>query len=448
MSKITLTEIMKGAWKERSIATCEERGIPQFADGLKPVQRFLLCQGYKTAKNKFDKVAAISGSIAALGYAHGEQSAAGALTSMGAYFSNNLPLFEGDGNFGNVLNPAPAASRYIFAKLAPYIDLIFKDMELAPKHPDPEIVPPLYYLPIIPLCLVNGIKGIATGYAVDIPPHDPVSIIDELIRYCDGKKAKGITPKYYFFGGDIQKDGDHYSLSAKVIQKSPIHFVVTELPPIFNTSASYESFLRKLLDKGTIQSYENNSVDDKFSFDIWIKKGSRWSEEDIIKNLKLTNNHTWNLTTIMPDGKLHVWSKETGIDDIMREFYNFRIPFVQKRIAVKLGELCEQEAYLAGLIQFMEKVVSGKLKLKDMEEDALRTILKETFKIPDSYVEKVLNMPLRAFTASRIADSKKKLEDVREMIKHYQSTTKEAEFKKDLEELKKAVKAYQKEMGM
>jgi hypothetical protein len=34
---------MKGAWKERSIATCEERGIPQFADGLKPVQRFLLC---------------------------------------------------------------------------------------------------------------------------------------------------------------------------------------------------------------------------------------------------------------------------------------------------------------------------------------------------------------------------------------------------------------------
>ena len=275
-----------------------------------------------------------------------------------------------------------------------------------------------------------------------------VSIIDELIRYCDKKKPKGISPKYYFFGGDIQKDGDHYCLSAKVIQKSPIHFVVTELPPIFNTSASYEAFLRKLLDTGTIQSYENNSVDDKFSFDVWIKKGSRWSEEDIVKNLKLTNNHTWNLTTIMPDGKLHVWSKETGIDDIVREFYNFRIPFVQKRIAVKLGELCEQEAYLAGLIQFMEKVVSGKLKLKDMEEDALRAILKEDYKIPDSYIEKVLNMPLRAFTASRIADSKKKLEEVRELIKHYQSTTKEAEFKKDLEELKKAVKAYQKEMGM
>lgn len=63
MNKITLTEIMNGSWKEYSVATCEERGIPQFADGLKPVQRFLLYQGYKSAKNHFDKVNAIGSSI-------------------------------------------------------------------------------------------------------------------------------------------------------------------------------------------------------------------------------------------------------------------------------------------------------------------------------------------------------------------------------------------------
>ena len=108
---------MNGPWKDYSIATCEERGIPQFADGLKPVQRFLICQGFKSAKTHFDKVNAIGSSIAILGYSHGDASATAALSAMGASHSNNLPFFEGDGNFGNVLNPTPAAPRYIFAKL-------------------------------------------------------------------------------------------------------------------------------------------------------------------------------------------------------------------------------------------------------------------------------------------------------------------------------------------
>ena len=90
MNTITITDIMNGAWKEYSIATCEERGIPHFADGLKPVQRFLLYQGFKSAKNHFDKVNAIGSSISCLGYSHGEASATTALTSMGMNFCNNL----------------------------------------------------------------------------------------------------------------------------------------------------------------------------------------------------------------------------------------------------------------------------------------------------------------------------------------------------------------------
>jgi hypothetical protein len=42
---------------------------------------------------------------------------------------------------------------------------------------------------------VNGIKGIATGYACDIPPHDPVSVIDALVDMCDGKTPRDIAPK-------------------------------------------------------------------------------------------------------------------------------------------------------------------------------------------------------------------------------------------------------------
>lgn len=124
MNSITISDLMNGPWKERAIYTCEERAIPHFLDGLKPVQRFLLYSGYKNAYKNYDKVASIASVVAKFGYHHGEASASGALTCMGAYFSNNLPLFDGDGNFGNLLDNSPAAPRYIFANL-PLILMIF-----------------------------------------------------------------------------------------------------------------------------------------------------------------------------------------------------------------------------------------------------------------------------------------------------------------------------------
>ena len=440
--KTNLTEIMNGPWKERAIATCEERGIPQFADGLKPVHRFLLYNGYKMAKTKFDKCAAIGSSVAILGYEHGEQSATGALVNLAAYYCNNLPLFEGDGNFGSRLHTEAAAARYIFAKLSPYIDYIFKDTELAPKNPDPEIIPPLYYLPIIPVFLLNGIKGIATGYAVDIPPHDPISIIDNLIRLCENKELKEIKPKYYAFSGKVEKNLDHYELTGTYEVQSPIHFVVTDLPP-GNTMLSYEAYLKKLQEKGVIQSYENNSCNDEFNYDIYIKKGSRWTEEQIIKNLKLFTTHTWNLTTIMPDGKLHIWDKITGINDMMLEFYKFRIPFVQKRIDNKIIELSELTKFYSGFIKFIKDVIASKYNLKNVVEDVLRDDLLNTYGIPQIFVERVMNAPVRTLTTNRIKEMEDKLVETKEELKYYKSTTKEIEYKKDLEELKKAVKKFQ-----
>ena len=442
MNKITLTEIMNGSWKEYSVATCEERGIPQFADGLKPVQRFLLYQGYKSAKNHFDKVNAIGSSIAIHGYEHGEASATQALTNMGCSYCNNLPFFEGDGNFGNVLNPTPAAPRYIFAKLAEYIDYLIKDTDLCPEEEDPEISIPKYYLPIIPMCLVNGIKGIATGYAVDIPPHDPISIIDFLIKKCDGKQPKEIKPKYYNFSGTVKKESDKYVLTGTYEIKSPIHFAVTELPHIFNTSASYEKYLRGLMEKGKIQNYENNSRDDKFIFDVWLKKGTRWTDEDIEKNLKLTSNHYWNLTTVMPDGTLHIWNKETGIVDIVNEFYKFRLPYISKRIDNKLVELQNNIAYYSGFIKFIEDMLNKKVNLKNITEQNLEILLSSQYLIPKQYLERVMNAPVRSFTTNKIEDLKKKLENANNDYSYYSHTSPEKEYKKDLEELKKAIKGY------
>lgn len=438
MSNIALSEIMNGAWKQRAISVCEERGIPSVVDGLKPSQRFLLKRGYKMAKTSFDKVAAIASTVAIEGYEHGETSAANALVLMTADYCNNLPLFQGDGNFGNRLIPDAAAPRYIFARLMPYIDLLFKDTEYAPEHPDEDVRVPLYYLPIIPLVLVNGIKGIATGYATDIPPHDPVSLIDWLIERTKTETPKAeIQPKYYYFTGDIEKTNTCYRLTGKFERVSPIRIRVTELPH-GQDSLSYNNHLKKLQEKGTIVSYEDSSRGNNFDFLITLKKGTRWSDEDIITKLKLVSTHTWNLTTVDENGRLKVWDKETGISDIMEAFYRFRLPFVERRIVDKVCELYDLTAHLSGYVRFCGDVVTGKFTFRITDEEFRERLLK-TYNIPEPFVEKVMDTPVRSFTEASISKASKKLEEVQKELAYYQNTTPEREYRKDLQELRKNI---------
>ena len=440
MQTIKLSEIMNGPWKERAIATCEERGIVSLADGLKPVHRFLIHQAKKMCVGKWDKVAAVGSSVAAAGYEHGEMSACNALIGLGAYFSNNLQLFLGKGSFGNVLNSTPAAARYIFCMLNPHFNMLFKDEELAPEHPDPECLPPAHYLPIIPMCLVNGSTGLATGYASRIPPHDPASIIDWCIARCKGKKPKQIQPKYYGFEGSIDRTDSGYILHGTCKKISEVYYRVEELPHGFWSSASYEQYLRKLMEKGTISRYDNGSVDDKFIFDIWLKPGTRWPEEEVVKNLKLESKDSWNLTVVSPSGKLKIYPKETGIEEMLEDFYQFRLPYYGTRIEKEIERTEKEIAYKKAWIAFCEDVVAKKFNFR-IDDDEFANILKAKYKMPDDRIQKTMNSPVRSFTNKAMEKSREELERLEERLKYLQQTTPENEWISDLEELKKEVAA-------
>jgi len=38
-------------------------------------------------------------------------------------------------------------------------------------------IEPEYYVPIIPMVLVNGAEGIATGYSTNIPQFNPIDVV-------------------------------------------------------------------------------------------------------------------------------------------------------------------------------------------------------------------------------------------------------------------------------
>jgi len=159
-----ISKVAANEWKSFAMYTVESRAIPNMIDGLKPVQRFYLYSSILNSKKEFKKVSAVSGIISDYGYNHGESSAAGAGQLMAATWNNNICLIEGRGSFGTRLVQEAGAARYVYTRLSDNFNKYMKDIDLSPVHEDPEHEPPAFYLPIIPMVLVNGTKGIATGF--------------------------------------------------------------------------------------------------------------------------------------------------------------------------------------------------------------------------------------------------------------------------------------------
>jgi DNA topoisomerase-2 len=443
MEKENLSEIMEKDWVARAIYTCEQRGIPNVIDGMKPVQRFLFYNGQKLCLNAFDKAAAVGGSISALGYVHAEQSATQALTEMGKYHSNNLQVFLGDGNFGNKLAPdSAAAARYIKVKINKICEKLFLDNDLLPEHSDPEISIPQWYLPIIPLVLANEIRGLATGYATYIPPHCPIDLCDVMIEKTQGKRARDPKPKYPLFEGTVERDGEKYVLTGNFEvdqQKNCVN--VTELPYGYS-SKGYEKVLDDLEEKGVIKSYDNLSRKDKFYFKVFFKRGSSIlvNTDKLVRTLKLQKSFSWNLSTITEEGKLKVFEGPDGLKDIIDHFYDFRISFVSGRIKRKISFFRKELAYLKGFFLFSSDVMSEKFNFKSVNSDEeFCEILKKNYKVPDCYLQRVISTPVKNFTKASIEKLIEKIKETESQLKYWEQATPEEEFRKNLIELRNAL---------
>ena len=99
--------------------------------------------------------------------------------------SNNINLLKPGGQLGTRLmgGKDAASPRYVFTSLKKITRGIFKtDDDPLLKYLDDDgfKVEPEYYWPIIPMILVNGTKGVGTGYSTEVPCYDPKEIIKYL----------------------------------------------------------------------------------------------------------------------------------------------------------------------------------------------------------------------------------------------------------------------------
>jgi len=243
-----ISHVAKNEWLSFAMYTVEARAIPNMIDGLKPVQRFYLYSSLLNSKRDFKKVSAVAGIISDYGYQHGEQSAAGAGQLMAATWNNNVCLVEGRGSFGTRLVQEPGAARYVYTRVHNNFEKYIKDMDLSPVHDDPEHEPPGYYLPVIPLVLANGTKGIATGFATNILPRCPNDLSRCVREYLlSGTITKKLPVTFPEFSGSVTYDIENkrFIVNGTFERNSKTVLTITEVPYGYDRE-SYVKVLNKL----------------------------------------------------------------------------------------------------------------------------------------------------------------------------------------------------------
>ena len=161
-----------------------------------------------------------------------------------------------------------ASARYIHTKLNHITRYIFKeedDHSLEYLIDDGDLVEPRYYVPILPMVLVNGAEGIGTGWSTNIPNFCPKEIVNNLLAKIDGGEFKPMIANYKNFVGDIVRTEKGFETFGKFnLDRSNLILSITELP-IGSWTRKYKTFLEDLIHKEIIRDFNeyhtSSSVD-------------------------------------------------------------------------------------------------------------------------------------------------------------------------------------------
>jgi DNA gyrase subunit A len=180
-----LTSQLKDDYLAYSMAVLVGRAIPSLTDGLKPAQRRVLTAmkwlGLRP-EGKYMKSARVEGET--MGKLHPHGGAYGVMVTLAAPWNNNLPLIDGQGNWGSSVDGA-AASRYTECKLTPFAwDCLLDDSDTwqVTDNYDGSLKEPIELNAKVPTVLLNGQDGIGVGFATKIPPHSLRDICDSITK--------------------------------------------------------------------------------------------------------------------------------------------------------------------------------------------------------------------------------------------------------------------------
>lgn len=418
---ISVTDFIHKDLRWFSIAD-NERSIPSVVDGFKPSQRKVLYACRKRTSNNDTKVSQLSGYVSSeTCYHHGEQSLMSTIIGMAQDYvgSNGINLLSPNGQFGTRLmgGKDAASPRYIFTNLQPSaFSLFHKDDDplLTYLEDDGTVVEPEFFVPILPMVLINGADGIGTGYSTHVPCYNPSEVRDNVIRCVRNQPVLPMTPWYKGFKGTIVQNPDDpmkYVTHGVWIRKSEMVVEVTELP-IGKWTSDYKEYLDSQSDGPIVKTFENHSTDTDVHFVIKLATADV-SEEQIQKLLKLTSTISIaNMHLFNDQGSIAHYASTT---EIIKAFVRVRLLYYKKRKAHLLTVFNESLHKDSERIRFIRLVIDNIIIVFRRNRDDIRMQMLQHGFAEDTH-EILLAIRLSSFTEENIARLEKNIHQCTQSI--------------------------------
>jgi len=411
-----------------------KRSIAHVADGLKPSQRKVMYSCFQKNLKDEMKVAQLAAFVAEKSsYHHGEVSLADTIVKLANDYmgSNNINLLEPCGQFGTRLMGGKDASqtRYIFTKLTKQARKIFDprdDAVLNYLDDDGRSIEPDFYMPTIPMVLVNGTEGIGTGFSCYVPPFNPKDIKDNIGRILDGKQVVPMRPWFRGFKGKVHKEDDTWMMEG-VWNWKGMNIVVTELPP-GRWTQDYKEYLEGLVEKKLIGGFTNNSTTEDVHFEI-----EDYTGKDLLKDLKLRKTfRVSNMHLFHPTRGIHKYSSP---EEILKDFVELREDHYVKRKA-HLIKVLETRATMCGYkSKFVTMVIEGDIVVFKRKKQELEAELAQTFpKIGGTY-DYLLNIKTVQYTEESVKDLLKESKQAKEELEVMKNTSHIEMWKMDIKNM-------------
>lgn len=444
-----------------------KRSIPSIFDGLKESQRKIVYAAKKRTWKKEIKVAQFGAYVAEnTNYHHGEENLFKTIIKMAQSFigSNNLALFSEEGQFGSRLSGGDdaAAPRYIFTQPRPYFLSLFNpndDSQLKYRQDDGDSIEPLYYIPTIPMLLVNGCVGIGTGWMCNVPQFSPDDVMHASELWMNDEHDKLgsflnlIKPWYRHFTGTIEKikdDSDKKKCETKAnltgkakppsikYQTNGVYTIqdntikITELPIGVWSTKFEEEDLNKMVLKKYIKSLRAHTtpqlvcfefeMTETFNIDIFKKKMYTFLNLD---NIVVFNEHE-KIERVTLKKVFDMWGhKKLFVIDLRKKYQLTNI-----RKSLKLTNY---------KIKFIDAVKKKTIVLTDDENIIVNKIKEINSGISTDDITSLLELQVRSLTEQRM----NKLKELESKLKQEEAdlskkTTTDI-WKEDLEDLKKVL---------
>ena len=418
-----------------------DRSIPNLMDGFKTSQRKVIFSAFEKNLTQEIKVAQFSGYVSEhSGYHHGEASLNGAIVRMAQDFvgSNNINTLLPNGQFGTRLQGGndSASERYIFTKLNHITRFIFKkadDAILQYLDDDGTMVEPIFYIPIIPMVLVNGAEGIGTGFSTKIPCFNPKEIILYIKDVLNGKVPnKYFVPYYRGFKGKIEKDesSSNRFITKGVYKETKNKIEITELP-IGTWNEDYIIYLEKLIENGTIKDYKDLSTDKHVNIQVVLSKN-----DDLEKTFKLTSSLSIsNMNLFNEKEKLTHYEQ---VHEIIDDFISKRIVYYEKRKQHIISVIENELILLKNKYEYIQEVLNDTIDLRKKTTEQIYKILEKYVKIDDSY-NYLIKMTMDSVSVENVAILKKQYDIKIKELGLIMKTSIEESWINELNELEKII---------